>query len=54
MLQVVEAVEGPMVGGIGLSEGAKRKLSVKTKQTYAKALNQAKAVFQKTKISDLL
>ena len=54
LLQVIEAIEGPMVGGIGLSESAKRKLSVKTKQTYEKALNQAKAVFQKTKISDLL
>ena len=54
MLQVIEAVDGPMVGGLGLSESAKGKFSVKTEQAYAKALNQAKAVFQKTKISDLL
>ena len=54
MLQVIEAVDGPMVGGLGLSESAKGKFSVKAEQAYAKALNQAKAVFQKTKISDLL
>ena len=54
MLQVIEAVEGPMVGGLGLSESAKGKFSVKAEQAYAKALNQAKAVLQKTKISDLL
>jgi len=43
-----------MVGGFGLSESAKGKFSIKAEQAYEKALNQAKAVFQKTKISDLL
>ncbi len=54
MLQVIEAIEGPMVGGLGLSESAKGKFSVKAEQAYPKALNQDKAVLQKTKISDLL
>ena len=54
MLQVIEAVDGPMHGQLGLSKRAKGKFSVKAEQAYAKAINQAKAVFQKTKMSYLL
>ena len=54
MLQVIEATEGPMGGQFGLSEYAKGKFSVKAERAYAKAVNQAKAVLQKTKISDLI
>jgi len=54
MLQVVEAVDGPMVRQLGLAEKTKVKFSVKAERFYAKAFNQAKAVLQKTKISDLL
>ena len=54
MLQVIEAVDGPMIRQLGLSEKTKGKFSVKAERVYAKAFNQAKAVFQKTKISDLL
>jgi len=54
MLQVVEAVDGPMVRQLGLAEKTKGKFSVKAERLYAKAFNQAKAVLQKTKISDLL
>ena len=54
MLQVIEAVEGPVIRQLGLSEKTKGKFSVKAERAYAKAFNQAKAVFQKTKISDLL
>ncbi len=54
MLQVIEAVDGPMVRQLGLAEKTKGKFSVKAEQVYAKAFNQAKAVLQKTKISDLL
>ena len=54
MLQVIEAVDGPIQRQFGLSELAKGKFSVKAEQACAKAANQAKSVFQKTKISDLL
>ena len=54
MLQVIEAVDGPMHGQLGLSEHTKGKFSVKAEQAHAKAINQTKAVFQKTKMSDLL
>ena len=54
MLQVIEAVDGPMHGQLGLSKRAKGKFSVKAEPAYAKGISQAKAVFQKTKMSDLL
>ena len=54
MLQVIEAVDGPMVRQLGLAERTKEKSSVKAERIYAKAFKQAKAVLQKTKISDLL
>ena len=55
MLQVIEAVDGPMISQLHLVEQApKEKFSVKTEQTYEKAIAQAKAVFDRAKIADLI
>lgn len=55
MLQIIEAVDGPMVGQLELKEMApKERFSTKAEQAYAKAIAQSKAVLEKTKVSDLL
>ena len=55
MLQVVEAVDGPMISQLHLVEQApKEKFSARAEQTYEKAIAQAKAVFDKAKIADLI
>ena len=55
LLQVIEAVDGPMVSQLDLAEHARgEKFAARVEQTYAKALAQAKAVFEKAKIADLL
>ena len=55
MLQILEAVEGPMLGRLTLTEQAKGdKFAVKTEKAYTKAVTQAKTVFEKTKLSSLL
>lgn len=55
MLQVIEAVDGPMISQLNLVEQApKEKFSVKTEQAYEKAIAQAKNVFDKAKIADLI
>jgi Rrf2 family iron-sulfur cluster assembly transcriptional regulator len=55
LLQIIEAVDGPMVSHLDLAEHARReKFSVRTEQIYEKAIAQAKSVFEKTKLSDLL
>jgi len=55
MLEVIEAVEGPLVSQLDLAEQApKEKFGAKAEQVYAKALASAKAVFTKTKLSDIL
>ena len=55
MLEVIEAVEGPMVNQLNLKEQAPREaFGKKAEQAYEKAINQAKAVFKKTKLADLL
>jgi Rrf2 family protein len=55
MLQVIEAVEGPMINQLSLTKHARReKFSVRVEQTYDKALGQARSVFEKTKLSDLV
>lgn len=55
MLQVIEAVEGPMINQLSLTEHARReKFSLRAEQAYDKALAQARSVFEKTKLSDLL
>ncbi len=55
MIQVIEAVDGPMVSQLNLAEQTKReKFSLRIEQTYAKAIAQARTVFEKAKLSDLL
>lgn len=55
LLDVIEAVDGPMVSQLHLAEHARgEKYANRVEQTYAKAIAQAKAVFQRAKISDLL
>ena len=55
MLQIVEAVDGPMVSQLNLKEQAPReKFSARSEQAYEKAISQAKAVFEKAKLADLL
>lgn len=55
MLEVIEAVDGPLMSQLDLTELAPRdRFSKKTEKAYEKAINQARAVFKKTKLSDLL
>jgi len=55
MLEIIEAVEGPIVNQLYLSELAPReKFSKKAEKAYEKAVAQAKVVFKKTKVSDLV
>jgi len=55
MLEMIEAVDGPLTGELNLTEQAGRdKYAVKAEQTYNKAISQARSVFQKAKLSTLL
>jgi len=55
MLQIIEAVEGPMINYLNLVEQARGvKFAVKAEQVYEKAIAQARSIFEKTKLADLL
>jgi len=55
MLQIIEAVDGPMVSQLDIVEQSRReKFSVRAEQTYKKAIAQSRAVFEKAKLSDLV
>ena len=55
MLEVIEAVEGPMAGSLNLTgQRSKEKFRVNAEKAYDKAIKQARDVFSKTKLSDLL
>ena len=55
LLEIVEAVDGPMCSQLNLTRQAPReRFGAKAEQAYAKAIAQAKAVFKKTKLSDLM
>ena len=55
MLNVIEAVDGPMISHLALVEQAPRdKFSTRTDQAYAKAITQARTVFERTKLSALI
>jgi Rrf2 family protein len=55
LLEVIEAVEGPMIGQLNLIEVAPREtFSTKAEKVYAKAVNQIKGIFAKIKLSDLM
>ena len=55
MLQIIEAVDGPMISRLNLTEQTKgEKFSVKAEKAYEKAIAQARSVFEKAKLSTLL
>jgi len=55
MLQIVEAVDGPMVSQLNLAEQTPRtKFCVRADKVHEKAIAQARAVFHKAKLSSLL
>lgn len=55
LLDVIEAVEGPMTAKLDLDEVAPRdKFAAKAEAIYGKALAQARAIFSKTKVTDLM
>ncbi len=55
MLEVIEAVDGPLTGELNLTDQAGNDpYSIRAEQTYNKAIAQAKGVFQKTKLSALI
>ena len=55
LLNVIEAVDGPMISQLNLADHAKGvKYANRIEQTYDKAIAQAKAVFSKAKVGDLL
>ena len=55
MLDIIEAVDGPMMSQLNLAEQTHgEKFSVRAEQTYEKAIAQARAVFEKAKLSSLV
>jgi Rrf2 family protein len=55
MLEIIEAVDGPMASQLNLDEHSKRdKFSTRAEKAYAQGLGAARAVYQKVKLSDLL
>lgn len=55
LLHIIEAVEGPLASQISLADYTKKdKFGSKADRAYNRALNQAKSVFSKTKISTLV
>ncbi len=55
MLDVVEAVEGPMINYLNLAEQARGvKFAAKAEQVYEKAIAQVRAELKKAKLSDLI
>ncbi len=55
MLQIIEAVEGPMINYLNLAEQARGvKFAAKAEQVYEKAIAQARGIFEKTKLADML
>ena len=55
MLQIIEAVDGPIVNQLYLTEEAHgEKFSVLAEKAYTKAIAETKSAFEKTKLSDLI
>jgi len=55
MLEIIEAVDGPMTGQLNLAEQTGgEKFSIRAEQAYEKAVAQARSVFEKTKLSSLI
>lgn len=55
MLQIIEAIDGPMVSNLSLAEQTRRsKFSVRADKIFDKAVSQARTVFEKAKLSSLI
>ena len=55
MLEIIEAVDGPLTGELNLAKRARRdKYGTKVQQTYGKAISGARSILQKTTLSSLL
>ena len=55
MLEIIEAVDGPLAGQLNLAEHAgSLKFGHKAEQVYAKAIAQARSVFERAKLSTLI
>jgi len=55
LLEIIEAVDGPMAGQLNLAEHApKDPFCAKAEHVYARAIAQARSVFEKAKLTDLL
>jgi len=55
MLQVIEAVDGPMISQLNLAEQTRREqFGKKADKIYEKAIAQARSIFKKTKFSNLI
>jgi Rrf2 family protein len=55
MLQIIEAVDGPVTGQLNLSEQTRgARFGVRAEKAYEKAIAQARAIFTKTKLSDMV
>ncbi|MHC4220999.1 MAG: RrF2 family transcriptional regulator [Planctomycetota bacterium] len=55
MLEIVEAVDGPMISTLNMAKQAKgEKFGAKAELVYKKAIAQSKAVFARTKLADIM
>ena len=55
MLQIIEAVDGPMISQLNIADHTNRaRFSIRAEKVYGKAIAQARDVFAKTKLSDLI
>ncbi|MHC4133121.1 MAG: RrF2 family transcriptional regulator [Planctomycetota bacterium] len=55
MLEVVEAIDGPMQSRLNLTENApKEKFCIKAEKVHEKAIAEARKVLKNTKLSDLI
>jgi Rrf2 family protein len=55
MLEIIEAVDGPLVSQLNLEEHSRRdKFCTRSEKSYEQGLNAARAVYQKVKLSNLL
>jgi len=55
MLEIIEAVDGPMMSQLNLEEHSKKcKFSTKAEKTYEQGLEAARSVYQKVSLANLL
>ncbi len=54
MLEIIEAVDGPMMSQLNLEEHAKGKFSAKAEKAYEQGLSAARNVYQRVTLASLL